>query len=284
MNTVKMVIILLMPMVVACSTQIRNMKTETVEINGNCNMCKNTIELAGSAENQAKVLWNPDSKRAEISFDSLVSSRSEILKKIALAGYDNQEFLAPDEAYAKLPECCQYERVKKVAVEEVIQPILKDTLVLDTPKEEPKESGPSILVRLFDEYFQLKDALIASSNKQAASSAGRLHTMISKIDIHELSDEERRIFVEIKTALLFETDHIEESESLEHQRDHFSNLSEKLYKVAKVTSFAETIYYQNCPMYADGKGANWLSRDEKVKNPYYGAMMLTCGKTVETIK
>ena len=54
-----------------------------------------------------------------------------------------------------------------------------------------------------------------------------------------------------------------------------------LLKTAKATT---TIYYQHCPMYNDGKGANWLSKDSKIKNPYYGSKMLTCGKTVETIK
>ena len=43
------------------------------------------------------------------------------------------------------------------------------------------------------------------------------------------------------------------------------------------------VYYQFCPMANDGKGANWLSKENAVKNPYYGSMMLSCGKTVETI-
>jgi hypothetical protein len=30
--------------------------------------------------------------------------------------------------------------------------------------------------------------------------------------------------------------------------------------------------------------ANWLSKENTVKNPYYGSQMLSCGKTVETIK
>jgi len=37
-------------------------------------------------------------------------------------------------------------------------------------------------------------------------------------------------------------------------------------------------------MYNDGKGANWLSTENGVKNPYYGSQMLNCGKTIETIK
>lgn len=34
----------------------------------------------------------------------------------------------------------------------------------------------------------------------------------------------------------------------------------------------------------DGKSANWLSKENPIKNPYYDSQMLTCGKTVETIK
>jgi len=36
-------------------------------------------------------------------------------------------------------------------------------------------------------------------------------------------------------------------------------------------------------MYNNGKGANWLSKEEAVKNPYYGSQMLTCGSVQETI-
>jgi hypothetical protein len=31
------------------------------------------------------------------------------------------------------------------------------------------------------------------------------------------------------------------------------------------------------------KKSYWLSADEAIKNPYYGNMMLTCGKVSETI-
>jgi hypothetical protein len=57
-----------------------------------------------------------------------------------------------------------------------------------------------------------------------------------------------------------------------------------MYLLIKVSKQEVTIYYQNCPMYNNGKGANWLSKDISIKNPYYGSQMLTCGKTVETIK
>ncbi len=53
-----------------------------------------------------------------------------------------------------------------------------------------------------------------------------------------------------------------------------------MYTLLKVAKYEEPVYYQYCPM----KDSNWLSKEETIKNPYYGAQMLSCGKTVETIK
>ena len=47
------------------------------------------------------------------------------------------------------------------------------------------------------------------------------------------------------------------------------SLSKNMYELIKVVKPAETVYYQFCPMANDGKGANWLSKESGVKNPYY---------------
>jgi len=86
------------------------------------------------------------------------------------------------------------------------------------------------------------------------------------------------------TDLYFDADHIAETKDVGHQRDHFSSLSENMYKVIKAAKPAQPVYYQHCPMAKEGKGANWLSQIPAVKNPYYGAQMLNCGKTTETLK
>ncbi|WOC51691.1 mercury transporter [Bergeyella porcorum] len=95
------------------NAQIKNAKTETVKIYGNCSMCETTIENAGNVKKVAQVDWNKDTKMATITYDVKKTNQDEILKRIALAGYDSDKFLAPDDVYAKLPECCLYERVNK---------------------------------------------------------------------------------------------------------------------------------------------------------------------------
>ena len=61
----------------------------------------------------ASVEWNKDTKMATLTYDGNKTNQDEILKRIALAGYDSEKFLAPDDVYAKLPGCCQYDRELK---------------------------------------------------------------------------------------------------------------------------------------------------------------------------
>lgn len=84
-----------------------NLATETVEVNGLCGMCKDNIEnavkgLVHSAD------WNRATHKLTLSYDPDEVSMTEILKRVALAGYDNQMFTAPDKLYDKLADCCKY--------------------------------------------------------------------------------------------------------------------------------------------------------------------------------
>ena len=75
---------------------------------------------------------------------------------------------------------------------------------------------------------------------------------------------------------------ISQEKSIEKQRELFAKLTQPMYKLAKVANLNYAVYYQNCPMF--NGGTNWLSKNESIKNPFYGNQMLTCGSTVETIK
>ena len=85
----------------ACNAQIKNAKTESVKIYGNCGMCETTIEKAGNKKKIAKVDWNKDTKMATITYDAKKTNQDAILKRIALSGYDSDKFLAPDDVYNK---------------------------------------------------------------------------------------------------------------------------------------------------------------------------------------
>ena len=269
--------------------QIKNAKTETVKIYGNCGMCKTTIEKAGNVKNVATIEWNKDTKMATINYDDKKTNQDEILKRIALAGYDSEKFLAPDDVYAKLPGCCQYNReLKQVAKTNDASMEMKSEHANHNHNEMAKtntvdtQNTPQ-LKAVFDSYFSVKDALVKTDAATSSAKANELVKAIKAVEMTKLSTEEHTVWMKVMKELTANTEKIATSKDVAKQRETFALLSKNMYELAKVSKQEIPVYYQHCPMYNNGKGANWLSKEEAVKNPYYGSKMLTCGSVQETI-
>lgn len=274
-------ILLLSP--VLSKAEIKNISTENVNISGSCALCKEGIEAAAFEKNTSKASWDKDSKMALVTYDNKKTSIDAILKKVALAGYDNDKFLAPHDAYAKLADCCKYERaVKKQAVTEKKMTKHQHGTTASTQKE--VTAGIDPLKPVLDAYYAVKDALVSSDGNAASTNATSLVKAIKAVKMDQLGSSQHMVWMKVMKDLDFDADHISETKDVGHQRDHFSSLSENMYKLIKSAKPSETVYYQHCPMAKEGKGANWLSQIPAIKNPYYGAQMLNCGKTTETIK
>ena len=268
--------------------QIKNEKTETVKIYGNCEMCKKTIEKAGNLKNVATVNWNKDIKMATLNYDGKKTNQDEILKRIALAGYDSEKFLAPDDVYAKLSDCCQYKRELK--------PVAKtQDAAMDMKKEHSNHNDIAQknttetqnvpqLKAVFDNYFSVKDALVKTDAGISSAKAAELVKAIKAVEMTKLSTEEHTVWMKVMKDLTANAEKIATSKDVAKQRETFVLLSKNMYELTKVSKQEAPVYYLHCPMYNNGKGANWLSKEEVVKNPYYGSKMLTCGSVQETIK
>jgi copper chaperone CopZ len=289
--------------------QIKNAQTATVKISGNCGMCETTIEKAADDNKVSKADWNKDTKMATITYDSKKTDLNSVLKKIALAGYDNEQFLAPEGSYSKLPGCCKYERMLKT---EMIMTSKNDTMSKNMTdmhaghnqdmhaghnqeemakmNNEKKEATENInqekdqMAIVFDNYFAVKDALVKTDANLAAASAGKLQSAINNIKMDKLAMNIHMEWMKQLEGLKQATEKIKSSTDIVAQRKSFMGLSENMYAMMKIANPEEAVYYQNCPMANGGKGANWLSKESAVKNPYYGSKMMTCGSTVETIK
>ena len=269
----------------AFSAPIKNAKTETFKVSGICGMCQKTIETAAYKKGEAKAECNSDSKIVSITFDTTKTSADAVLKRIAYAGYDNEIYLAPVEAYTKLPQCCQYERQKKEMAEAETKTESEHhtnrvaTTQQDTAK--PKVTPP--LDEVFTAYFAIKDALTRDDATTAAEAAKDLSKAIDAVKMETLSPEVHTIWMKYKDKLSSDAEHINGSKEEQKQRDSFAALSKSMYELIKVAKPAYPIYYDHCPMYNSGKGADWLSKENTIKNPYFGSQMINCGKTTETI-
>ena len=92
------------------ATMVAVEKTETFLVLGNCGMCQRIIEKAALGAGAAKASWNEDTDQLTVVFDPAKTSADAIQKSVALAGYDNVGYKAPDAAYDGLHGCCQYDR------------------------------------------------------------------------------------------------------------------------------------------------------------------------------
>lgn len=286
-----MAIILLLSMTIA-NAQIKNAKTETVKIYGNCGMCETTIEKAGNLKKVAQVDWDKDTKMATLTYDSAKTNQDEILKRIALAGYDSEKFLAPDSAYNSLAGCCQYDREAKVAVTADAKTNQSDNEQAKQMENHANHAETSKtdhvtenqLKPVFENYFLLKDALVKTDGKVASSVAKDLLTSLNKVKMDKLAMDVHMVWMKVMKDLTADAKSISETQDIKKQRTVFMSLSKNMYDLMKVAKYETPVFYQFCPMANGGKGANWLSKDNAIKNPYYGSQMMSCGKTVETIK
>jgi DNA-binding transcriptional regulator GbsR (MarR family) len=269
-----------------CFAEIKNAKVETVHIYGNCSICKSTIETAANVKNVVEVEWNKDTKMAVLTYDEKQTNQDEILKRIGLAGYDSDKFLAPDNVYAKLETCCQYERAEKIIAKieatKAVNLVVEEKVVASM-LETKTDVEQLQLKEVFNSYFAVKDALVKTDGTLAATKAVLLLNSINAVKMENLTKEEHAEWMKVMKDLVFDAEHISETKDAGHQRDHFTSLSKNMYSLIKVSKQETPTYYQFCPMANKGKGANWLSKENIVKNPYYGSKMLGCGKTVEIL-
>lgn len=140
------------------------------------------------------------------------------------------------------------------------------------------------LPKFLENYFLLKDALVASDGKQAQVEATNMFNLSTKIDMKNMSTEQHSVWMKNMKSINEALMNISKSNNIEKQRKSFMQLSTLLVDLAKLSDNSATVYLQRCPMYNNGKGATWLSKESAIKNPYYGSQMLSCGKTIETIK
>lgn len=116
MKTVKIILIAIMAVVLGSNSYAQtqdqskttNIKTETLKVSGNCNMCKAKIEKAAKVDGVSKAEWNSKTKTLSLTYDPAKVTMDSVGKKIAAAGYDNAKTKSDDKVYNALDGCCQY--------------------------------------------------------------------------------------------------------------------------------------------------------------------------------
>lgn len=129
-------------------------------------------------------------------------------------------------------------------------------------------------------YLDLKDALVASDQEQTQALAKNGAGIASELSGMQMDDMGKSHITQLANQLK----EMGSKSDLEGQRETFVLLSQNMIQIGQqMQGLDAKIYVQHCPMANNDKGANWLSMEEEIRNPYYGDAMLTCGSVVGAI-
>ncbi|MCQ6961009.1 DUF3347 domain-containing protein [Mucilaginibacter aquariorum] len=134
--------------------------------------------------------------------------------------------------------------------------------------------------KLTTSYIGVKNALVGSNATLAKTRSTELLAALSA-PVKGLQPAQQKLLTTYLDKLKFDSRHISETTLIDHQREHFASLSKNMYSLLSGLKLnSTTVYQQYCPM----KKAAWLSESEDIRNPYYGDVMLECGKVTATLK
>ena len=141
------------------------------------------------------------------------------------------------------------------------------------------------LKAVFNGYIQLKDALVKDDANNSAEEAKKLLSHLSKVDMKLVKDKDaHEHWMVLEKEIKNSATSISNTSELADQRRSFKSLSTHLTNAIEVFGINEKVYHQYCPMVDNDTGAYWLSKEEKVLNPYFGDAMLRCGEVKQVIE
>lgn len=141
------------------------------------------------------------------------------------------------------------------------------------------------LKTVFNDYVNLKNALVKDDSQKVSDDAESLLNGLSKVDMKLLIDDKaNNHWMSVEKEIKNSANSISNTTNIKEQRSHFKHLSAHLTKAIELFGINEKVYHQFCPMADNNKGAYWLSKEKKVINPYFGAAMLTCGEVKQVIE
>ncbi len=139
---------------------------------------------------------------------------------------------------------------------------------------------------VFREYHAIHDGLARDQLHDAVQSAKRLLEVATvRPRAHSPSQSENALdarFQEYKAA----AERISTAQTIGAARAAFETLSNGLIAVVKQSGAPgpDPLRLYHCPMAFNNRGADWLQSSADMRNPYFGAEMLTCGVLKEMIQ
>ena len=140
------------------------------------------------------------------------------------------------------------------------------------------------LKMVFNDYVILKDALVKDDSDLSKKAANDMLKSLGKIDMDLLTDKNAfNHWMSIAKGIEVSANSIAGTTQIKEQRNNFKGLSAQLTLAVQLFGIDQKVFKQFCPMADNNKGAYWLSLENEIRNPYFGAAMHKCGSVEKVI-
>jgi Cu(I)/Ag(I) efflux system membrane fusion protein len=138
---------------------------------------------------------------------------------------------------------------------------------------------------VFGAYFAVQEALAGDDLGKAREAAAKLKAALGAVDMKALEGAAHEIWMKHAASLGKSVAKLAAAEEIEPARSGFALVSEELAAVAERfgPALGGPVYRLHCPMAFNNRGADWLQPDKPVRNPYFGAQMLSCGEVTAVL-
>jgi len=160
--------------------------------------------------------------------------------------------------------------------------ILQAEAVSDSvPSAFKKELGELLL-----QYLEIQEALANDDFPRAREGGDKFAAGLKEMDMGLLKGEAHGIWMETLGPLNKGVKTLTAAEDMETARKGFESLSTGMSLAIERlgVEIKGPIFELYCPMAFDNRGAAWLQQSEDIRNPYFGAMMYSCGEVKRQLK
>lgn len=148
-----------------------------------------------------------------------------------------------------------------------------------------KEASTALLP-VYQAYLKAKESLADDDFSKAIEATKFMHQELNKVNMSVFKGESHGHWMSFQNDLNSDLQVIQQSTDIKVFRNQFLALSNDLITMTNTfgNPLGQALYIQHCPMANDNKGGDWMSLSDEIKNPYFGAAMLTCGEVKQTIQ
>lgn len=155
-------------------------------------------------------------------------------------------------------------------------------MVIPDYREDTPEAFREQLGKVVEAYLPLKDRMVATEAAEAGLQAP-LTEALAAVNMGLVKGEAHVYWMQQLEAIEAHASTLLKKSDVAEQREQFGFLSQALINALTAFGVDGTYYVQHCPMAFDNAGANWLSDEEQIRNPYFGDMMLKCGTVTDEL-